>query len=277
MFISSNNGTGWTAVNSGLTSLSVNTLTISGSNIFAGTLQGIYLSTNTGSSWSLKGLTTQSVTSTAVSGSNIFAGTESGGVFLSTNNGTNWTAVNNGLVYLHIYSLIVSGTVIFAGTDGGTFMSTDNGTSWLNKNQGFQFVTRVNSLLITNNKIFGGTGSNSVWRRSLSEIQIGIKQISGNIPLSYSLSQNYPNPFNPGTIIRFSIPSLPTMRITGGNTVRLKVFDITGREIQTLIDEPLAPGTYETYFDGSALPTGVYIYRLTANGFTETKKMMYVK
>jgi hypothetical protein len=97
---------------------------VNGSNIFAGTAAGVYLSTDSGTSWAAvnSGLTNTNIAvqSLAVSGSNIFAATFYSGVFLSTNNGTSWTAVNTGLpANTMVYSLAVSGSNIFAGTWGG--------------------------------------------------------------------------------------------------------------------------------------------------------------
>ena len=72
-----------------------------------------------------------------INGSNVFAGSDDHGVFLSSNNGASWSAVNNGLTNLHMYSFAVSGTNIFAGTSGGgIFLSTNNGTSWTAVNNG---------------------------------------------------------------------------------------------------------------------------------------------
>ncbi len=98
----------------------INCFTVSGTNLFAGTSGGVFLSTNNGTSWTAvnNGLTNTDVRALAVSGTNLFAGT-SGGVFLSTNNGTSWTAVNTGLTNTHVRSLAVSGTNLFAGTWGG--------------------------------------------------------------------------------------------------------------------------------------------------------------
>ncbi len=113
----------------------VNTLAVSGTNIFAGmgAPDGVSLSTNNGNNWVSvnNGLTNLAVFSLAVSGTNIFAGTYGEGVFLSTNNGTSWTAKNNGLTNQFIVDLSVSGTSIFAGAlFGGVFRTTNNGTSW---------------------------------------------------------------------------------------------------------------------------------------------------
>jgi hypothetical protein len=91
----------------------------------------------------------------------------------------------------------------------------------------------------------------------------------GTLPLQYSLEQNYPNPFNPETKIKFQIPT--------SSEVTLKVFDLLGREVATLVNERLQPGSYETTFDGSGLASGVYLYRLKAGGFVETKKLLLLR
>jgi hypothetical protein len=178
----------------------------------------------------------------------------------------NWVQV--GLNNMTVYSLTASGNNIFAGTyENGVFLSNNNGSNWFAKSQGFGTNTIVKALLITNNNIFAGT-DNSVWRRIFSEI-IGIQNVSTETPSLYSLSQNYPNPFNPITNVKFSI-------INSGN-VKLVVFDIMGREVQTLVNERLRPGTYETTFDGSKLNSGVYFYKLITDAFTETKRMTLLK
>ncbi len=134
VFLSTNNGTSWTAVNTGLTNLTVYSLALSGTNLFAGTNGGgVFLSTNNGTSWTAvnTGLTDTTVIALATSGTNLFAGTNGGGVFLSNNNGTTWTAVNAGLTNTSIYALASSGTDLFAGTWGsGVFLSTNNGATW---------------------------------------------------------------------------------------------------------------------------------------------------
>ena len=96
-----------------------------------------------------------------------------------------------------------------------------------------------------------------------------VSQISGILPIEFKLSQNYPNPFNPATNIKFSIPK--------NSNVILKVFDMLGKEISTLVNEKLNAGEYERSFDGSNLPSGVYFYKLTSGEFTETKKMLMIK
>ena len=96
-----------------------------------------------------------------------------------------------------------------------------------------------------------------------------IKNISSETPGKYSLSQNYPNPFNPTTNIRY--------QITNNSFVSLKIFDIQGTEIATLVNNKQTPGTYEVSFDGSTYSSGVYFYTLSTRDFKETKRMILVK
>ncbi|MCX6163852.1 MAG: T9SS type A sorting domain-containing protein, partial [Ignavibacteriae bacterium] len=104
---------------------------------------------------------------------------------------------------------------------------------------------------------------------------IGVKEISTVVPGKFALEQNYPNPFNPNTIIRFKIKDL--------RFSTLKVYDILGKEIATLVNEKLKPGTYEVTFDarlhgqGSNLPSGIYFYQLKSDNFIETKKLILLK
>lgn len=89
------------------------------------------------------------------------------------------------------------------------------------------------------------------------------------VPEKFSLYQNYPNPFNPSTVIKYNIPT--------AGYVTLKVYDVLGREIRSLVNERQPPGTYSAIFDASALPSGVYFYRLTSGSFVDTKKMLVLK
>ena len=99
-----------------------------------------------------------------------------------------------------------------------------------------------------------------------------ITSVSGNgngIPSNYSLGQNYPNPFNPVTKINFSIPK--------SSYVKLAVYDLTGREVEVLVNDVKAAGNYTATFDGITLSSGAYFYKITADGFTDVKRMMILK
>ncbi|MDQ3021859.1 MAG: T9SS type A sorting domain-containing protein [Bacteroidota bacterium] len=98
---------------------------------------------------------------------------------------------------------------------------------------------------------------------------IGITNISSEIPDNYLLSQNYPNPFNPVTNLEFGISKL--------GFVTLKIYDMLGKEVATLVNSTLNPGTYKYNFDASGLTSGVYFYKITAGDFVETKRMNLVK
>jgi len=91
----------------------------------------------------------------------------------------------------------------------------------------------------------------------------------------YTLSQNYPNPFNPSTKIEYSIPS--TKGELNSNRVTLKIYNILGKEITTLVNERKQPGNYEVMFDGKQFASGVYFYTLQAGKFAVTKKMILLK
>jgi hypothetical protein len=97
----------------------------------------------------------------------------------------------------------------------------------------------------------------------------GVELVDDRLPRQTELLQNYPNPFNPSTVIRYQIAS--------AGSVSLKVYDILGSEVATLVNAPQAPGTYEFSWNASDFPSGMYYYRLQAGGTVMTKKMIYLK
>lgn len=125
----------------------------------------------------------------------------------------------------------------------------------------------------------GNTGSLKAWSLNflISTNPIGVHNISNEIPKEFSLSQNYPNPFNPSTNIKFSLPK--------SAMVKLVVYDITGREVETLVNENLNAGTFNADWNAAKYSSGVYFYKLVvgdvssspSTSFTETKKMVLVK
>jgi hypothetical protein len=97
----------------------------------------------------------------------------------------------------------------------------------------------------------------------------GVERVSNEVPDGFSLSQNYPNPFNPTTTIQFSIPKQ--------SNVELKVFNVLGQEVATLVAQTMAPGRYTVDFDASKLASGAYVYRLKAGNFLSVNKMILMK
>jgi hypothetical protein len=116
--------------------------------------------------------------------------------------------------------------------------------------------------------IYAGFGPSKIWFNG-SGITTEIDPISEIIPQNFSLSQNYPNPFNPVTKISFAIPK--------NNFVTLKIYDISGREVATLINKEMTAGEYEATFDATKLSSGVYFYKISSGNFSDVKKMMLIK
>jgi hypothetical protein len=96
------------------------------------------------------------------------------------------------------------------------------------------------------------------------------------LPHQAQLHQNYPNPFNPSTRIGFSLPA-GQAGIQESGFVSLKVYDVLGREVATLVNEQLTPGIYERTFNAEGLTSGVYFYRIHVNGFTRTRKLLLLR
>ncbi|MCK7526056.1 MAG: T9SS type A sorting domain-containing protein [Ignavibacteriales bacterium] len=111
-----------------------------------------------------------------------------------------------------------------------------------------------------------------------------IVEVDLNIPTQFSLEQNYPNPFNPSTKIKYSIPNV-TLSGVEGSRVILKVYDVLGNEVATLVNEEKPAGNYEVNFNASKLSSGVYFYKLrvedpstsSGEGFVQTKKMILLR
>jgi len=122
-----------------------------------------------------------------------------------------------------------------------------------------------------------------VWFGIVSDVN----QIGTEIPEKFVLSQNYPNPFNPATTIKYSLPvrqaGMPAnfgdsdIHRNDSRIINLKIYDVLGQEIRTLVNEKQSPGNYQVQFDASGLPSGVYIYRLQAGNFNQSKKMILLR
>ena len=106
------------------------------------------------------------------------------------------------------------------------------------------------------------------WTDSMKVIVTGIEEITVQ-PILFKLEQNYPNPFNPSTTIKYSIPKQ--------SYVTIKIYDVPGREVQTLVNEQKPAGNYQVEFNAANLPSGVYFYRIQAGSFKQVRKMMLIK
>ncbi len=175
-----------------------------------------------------------------------------------------------------IYDFAVTGSNIFAGTIGGVFLSTDCGLHWSNVSSK-ELNTGIISIAILGSDLVAGTeGAGVIWKRPLSEM-IAFSNVSDRLlAFDFKLEQNYPNPFNPTTNIKYSILK--------ESFVTLKVYDILGKEITTLVNEKKPLGNYSVNFNAINLPSGVYFYRMQAipegrqaGSFVSTKKFVLLK
>jgi photosystem II stability/assembly factor-like uncharacterized protein len=140
--------------------ISVNSLAVRGSDLFAGSWLngGVYRSTDNGTNWSEvdTGLTNKKILSIAVSGTMLFVGTDGGGVFRSTDSGASWTAINTGLTNQRVFTITSNATTLFVGTNSGVFVSTDSGINWTSPATAPQGY--ITSLGVNDSNTFAGTG-----------------------------------------------------------------------------------------------------------------------
>ncbi len=277
VYFSTNNGIDWTQVLDLGRLTGVYTLAVVGAQIYVGTWdEGLLATSDTGMTWATKnvGLEDSSVHALAMNGSNFFAGTYSG-VFLSTNNGDIWTAINACLTDSAVTCFTVSGSNVFAGTAHGVFLTTNNGTNWTEVNTDLM-DSSITALTVSDSFLFAGTTS-GVWKRPLSDMITDVSLIAKELPIEFMLGQNYPNPFNPTTTISYQLPKQAH--------VTLKIFDVLGREVATLVNGVEEPGYKSVTWNASKLSSGVYFYRVVANAihsghaesYTETKKLVLLR
>jgi hypothetical protein len=309
LFMASNNGNTWTGL--GFDTLSV-VVGFGGKNLLAGvSQQGIYVSTDNGENWNTAaqpnekyvtsfvqcgdvtfaggaGITSSTdggftwqrnldssiiIWNLAAIGDTLFAGAPNPpnqGVYVSTDKGKNWISKNNGLPgYRMIDGIEAVGGSVFVGIDGGgIFLTTNYGNTWTSADSGLP-KTSVWSFVSKNGYLFAGTADSGIWRRPLSEIITSINSNHMSAQLSFKLEQNFPNPFNPNTTIQYLIPK--------ESFVAIKVYDVLGKEIATLLNERKSVGSYSLNFNSSNLPSGVYFYRMQAGSFVSTKKFVLLK
>jgi photosystem II stability/assembly factor-like uncharacterized protein len=271
-FRSTDYGNSWASINAGLGTNEVNALTVSyNGDIFAGKVQGVYRTTNNGTVWTSAGLTDFYIYSIITDDSgNVFAGVV-GRTYKSTNNGSSWTAIDFNSQNQPLTAFITNSVgYIFAGfEDNSVYRSRDHGVSWTLINSGI--VAFVSSFTIndsgyiytgTENYLYGGGVFKSI------EPTTSIKE-NNFTPVSFSLAQNYPNPFNPTTNFRFQISDL--------GFVSLKIYNIFGSEIATLVNEILPAGNYEREWNAEIFSSGMYFYRLQSGSISETKKLILLK
>jgi|SRR4030095_15639302 len=303
LYRSLDGGANWLSINYGV-NYAVTALTINGADIYLGSAGGkVYKSVNNGTNWAVfADNITEPVNSILFHNGIICVAVNGWNVYASSNNGASWVQYPIGGSSAKI--LFASGNIVRAGTNNGgkkspnpmlgwsqdipwintiygyaqvdnyiiaahsngVFWSSNNGSTWNDQNQNFNLYGLVWSMAQNSQYVFAG--KTIVYRKPVSDLT-GLSTINTEVPADYSLSQNYPNPFNPATNIKFGLPK--------SSNVVLRVYNQLGETVSELVNQNLGAGLYEYNFDASAVPSGVYFYKLTAGDFTQTKKMILIK
>ncbi len=231
----------------------------------------MYYSSNMGANWSQQTLTLANITATWFNSPTLgLAGGSSAspGVLKTTNSGVTWTAVTAPYPSSSISGIVGAANTWWAAQQGtGISISTNDGATWTTAytapTGSFYHLTKSRS-----GATLWGIRSNGGISRYGQPI-LGVNPISNTAPDKYLLSQNYPNPFNPVTKINFAIPK--------SGLVTIKIYDLLGKEVRTLVNETKNAGSYSVDFNGSELSSGIYFYKINVNGFSDIKKMTLIK
>jgi len=243
----------------------------------------LYISTDIGMTWSvapgvgdLSGIDFHPTNSSIAYGSAPVAIDLNDYITKTTNGGISWTGVLSG------DSLGDPGTVrfhsvevhkdrpdtVYVGSNLKIYYTTDAGISWRIYNDTFPLSPIIGIFQIPSTDTLIVVAQGGVFKVYDSFV-LDVDNDENQLPMSFALRQNYPNPFNPVTIIKYDLPV--------GVNVILKVFDVIGNEVRTLVDGFEDTGYHKVTLDGSSLASGVYFYRLSAESFNDVKKMLIVK
>jgi hypothetical protein len=280
---STDDGDSWQARKTGMGNapvweLAFATDTLGSQTLFAGATGiagGVFRSTNNGWNWTRvsHAWTESSVWALAVDeGSGVYAGTETDGVYYSSDGSDTWE--HRGLSGLSVQGLVVvpnfwGGQDLFAATyEGDVYALADSGSTWVDVSVGLS-GRPCNALGVSSTHFFVGLQPGGVWRRKLSHI-VDVDSGRPFLPATPVLHQNYPNPFNSST--EFSI------ELSRRSRVRLQVLDVLGQVVAEVgSDRELEPGLHRWPFDAAPLASGVYLYRLSAEGSVATRTMVQLR
>jgi hypothetical protein len=218
----------------------------------------------------------------------LVAGTYGKGIYCSSDSGKTWAEKNTGLINPYVTCLTVSGNRIFAGIGGGeVFVSANRGASWkpfentLMDTSGT--VLEITKLAVSHSQLYAGTNA-GIWRRPLSDALHSVADKKNTSPGEFILEQNFPNPFNPSTTIRYAVPNVGT-NARSSQIISIKIYDMLGREVATLVNEVQTPGWKEVQWNArhtaggqpSVCASGIYLVRMTSGNFSDTKKIVLMK
>lgn len=188
-------------------------------------------------------------------------------IYKTTNGGFNWVQqyLPSSTAFANKVHFVNTSTGMILSDNGNTYRTTNGGSTWTLEQT--YSLNVFYDICMTGNSEAVTVGSYTVILKYNG--LTGISHQNNQIPEGFNLSQNYPNPFNPATKISFSLPK--------ASFVMLVVYDVTGKEVETLVNENLGAGSFEVDFNASKLTSGAYFYRITADGFTDVRKMILVK
>ncbi len=279
VYKSTNYGSNWFKTSNGITNNQVYSIAVNKSNnyIFAGTYgSGVFRSTDNGGNWTQvnNGLSATEIMSLEFNGDNfLFAGTNGQGVFRSKNNGGDWEQVLGIGLTMQAWKIAINRKgYIFAGIVGGQivnlgiWVSTNAGDNWTQITSGiyYPFVDAIGFDSVQYG--YAGTLNGGLYKSNAST---PIRNTITEIPIAFVLEQNYPNPFNPTTTIKYFLAK--------DCNVKLKVYDLLGRDIETIVNGYQSAGYYQYIFDASRLSSGIYIYRLETDSYSESRRMILVR
>jgi photosystem II stability/assembly factor-like uncharacterized protein len=280
--------TSWNYVNTGIPDTNVFSVCVNSNDIvFAGFTNGfIYKSDDNGENWveSLSGVQDYTVELLKSAGNYVFAilhnwnypHQDSSFGLYSYDNGSTWLDLNVSDLGSRVNSINFYSNVIVAGTDNnGVFISYDFGQNWISASTGLSDNVIKGIVMNPDGILLCGTENEGIFIANLDPANV---DDINNTSIMFSLQQNYPNPFNPTTTIEYIIPQ--SVILNGAKNlipVQLKIYDVIGNEIATLINEYQTAGSYKVEFDGYGLTTGIYFYQLNAGSLSQTKKLMLLK
>jgi photosystem II stability/assembly factor-like uncharacterized protein len=282
VYRSSNDGGSWTQASQGIPDSVIRQVGAAPGAAYAAVPNLVYRTTDAGLHWTpaSSGMPQYFQCNAFVTeDSDMFVGIV-GGLYRTTNKGGSWTNVTAGFSSSpDVRALAVYPTgskVLLAGlARGGVYLSTDRGVTWTFGGTGLASGITVTALSWEQGYLYAGTYSHGVWKRATSEMIVAVGKESA-APGQFELKQNYPNPFNGEATIQYTVGGVG-LQASGVSNVQLQVFDLLGREIATLVNERKVPGTYSVSFDAGRLSSGVYLYRFTAGGYVQTRRMVVVK
>lgn len=286
IYRSTNSGVNWYEVNAGVNGVSnaQNSLMIVDNEFYGfGMNNGaarIRLTTNNSTSW----LTQQISVSGNYTSAIAFHSNKQFGIAATSTSvpmvsrtldgGLTWNSINvgagvTGTCYLNW--IPYTPVVYILGSNGGIKRSTDNGTTWVTTpTPGVTNLTHFD-FMHSGNIVFGyavSSNGNVIKLADTLTILTGVNN-NNQVPSGFSLEQNYPNPFNPVTVISYGIPA--------SMNVKLSIYDALGREVDIIVNETKPAGKHEAMWNADNFNSGVYFYKIQAEGFTDTKKLVLIK